>query len=170
MLASADRRVCQRPELLLKDDGVDGLMIVLPPPPMSTASAVVGAMLPILRGADKPVVVALMGEDLIVHAARLLRQAKVPDYRFPERAATALRALWGRARQLQDLPQKVETLRGSSRRWPPDLSNAAPARKVLSISDRGPGHAAMRCGFRKSWRRRSRKPKAPPLRSAILWR
>jgi len=98
--------------LLLRDEGVDGVMVVLPPPPMSTAAEVVGAMLPILRGADKPVVVALMGEDLIAHAARLLRQARVPDYRFPERAATALRALWRRARQLQELPQEVETLRG----------------------------------------------------------
>ncbi len=98
--------------LLLKDEGVDGVMLVLPPPPMSTAAEVVAAMLPILRGADKPVVVALMGEDLIAHAARLLRQARVPDYRFPERAATALRVLWDRARQLHELPQESETLRG----------------------------------------------------------
>jgi acetyltransferase len=53
-----------------------------------------------IRSSGKPVVVALMGEDLIVQAARLLRQAHIPDYRFPERAASALRVLAVRAEQL----------------------------------------------------------------------
>src|SRR3990170_1494716 len=70
-------------EALLSDPGVDGLILVLPPPPMTSAAAVAGAIIPIIRASGKPVVVALMGEDLIVHAARLLRQARVPDYRFP---------------------------------------------------------------------------------------
>jgi len=42
-----------------------------------------------------------MGEDLVAHAARLLRQARIPDYRFPERAASALRVLADRARLLE---------------------------------------------------------------------
>jgi acetyltransferase len=53
-----------------------------------------------IRTSEKPVVIALMGEDLITQAARLCRQAHVPDYRFPERAASALRALVTRAEQL----------------------------------------------------------------------
>jgi acetyltransferase len=85
---------------LLADQGVDGVMVILPPPPMSTAAEVVGAIIPMIRTSEKPVVIALMGEDLITQAARLCRQAHVPDYRFPERAASALRALATRAEQL----------------------------------------------------------------------
>jgi acetyltransferase len=85
---------------LLEDEGVDGVMVILPPPPMTTASAVAGALIPMIQSSGKPVVLALMGEDLIVQAARLLRQAHIPDYRFPERAASALRVLAVRAEQL----------------------------------------------------------------------
>jgi acetyltransferase len=97
---------------LLADPGVDGLILVLPPPPMTTAAEVAGAIIPIIRACGKPVVVALMGEDLIVHAARLLRQARVPDYRFPERAAMAMGALWRRATLLESLPPEPEVPTG----------------------------------------------------------
>jgi acetyltransferase len=98
--------------LLLADNGVDGVMIVLPPPPMSTAAEVAGAILPIVKTANKPVVVALMGEDLIVHAAKLLRQSRIPDYRFPERAAMAMGVLWRRASLLEAFPPEPEILDG----------------------------------------------------------
>jgi len=91
-------------DALLSDPGVDGLILVLPPPPMTSAAEVAGAIIPIIRASGKPVVVALMGEDLIVHAARLLRQARVPDYRFPERAAMAMGVLWRRACLLESMP------------------------------------------------------------------
>jgi acetyltransferase len=82
---------------LLDDPEVDGVMVILPPPPMMTVAEVAGAMIPVIQNADKPVVIALMGEDLIIQAARLFRQAKIPDYRFPERAAEALAVLAHRA-------------------------------------------------------------------------
>lgn len=85
---------------VLADDTVDAVMVILVPPPLSTAGEVVGAVIPLIRSAAKPVVMVLMGEDLVSHAARLLRQARIPDYRFPERAASALRILADRARQL----------------------------------------------------------------------
>ncbi len=90
---------------LLADETTDAVMVILVPPPMTTAAEVVGAVIPLIRSANKPVVMVLMGEDLIAHAARLLRQAHVPDYRFPERAASALRILAHRARQLR-LPEE----------------------------------------------------------------
>jgi acetyltransferase len=97
---------------LLSDPGVDGVILVLPPPPMTTAAEVAGAIIPIIRASGKPVVVALMGEDLIVHAARLLRQARVPEYRFPERAAMAMGVLWRRACILASRPTDPEPLSG----------------------------------------------------------
>jgi acetyltransferase len=98
MLASAgpmEYANCLR--ALLADEGVDGVMVILPPPPMTTAAEVAGAIIPVVRSSKKPVVIALMGEELIAHAARLFRQAQIPDYRFPERAASALSVLAKRA-------------------------------------------------------------------------
>lgn len=83
--------------LLLADPGVDSVMVVLPPPPMESAGGVARAIIPIIYSATKPVVVALMGERMIQEAVEYFRAARVPDYRFPERAAGALAVLTERA-------------------------------------------------------------------------
>ncbi len=101
MLASAGpHEYAHALRLLLDDSQVDAAMVILPPPPVSTAADVAAALIPEIQMAQKPVVVALMGEDLILQAARLFRQARVPDYRFPERAASALKVLVDRSERL----------------------------------------------------------------------
>jgi len=116
---------------LLADEGVDCVMVIMAPPPMTTAAGIGGAIIPLIRSASKPVVVSLMGEEMIASAARLFRQARVPDYRFPERAASALRVLVRRAEQLQAPLDEPEALQGT---------NPVSARKALGArpaSDHG---------------------------------
>lgn len=88
-------------KILLTDPGVDNVMVIFPTPPMFTAGSVALAMIPIIHQAEKPVVVAVMGERLIQEAVEHLRAAHVPEYRFPERAAAALSALVERATLLE---------------------------------------------------------------------
>ena len=89
-------------QLLLSDPQVDSVMVVLPPPPMHTAAGIAKAIIPVIYTADKPVVIALMGERLIQEAVEHFRAARVPEYRFPERAAKALAVLCKRADYLND--------------------------------------------------------------------
>ena len=109
MLASASPDdYAQSLTILLEDPGVDSVMVILPPPPMYTAGAVAKAIIPVVHHAAKPVVVALMGERLIQEAVEHLRAAHIPEYRFPERAASALAVLAQRAEYLSrkdDLPE-----------------------------------------------------------------
>ena len=58
---------------LLADEGVDSVLVILPPPPMDSAGAVARAMIPIIYAAEKPVVVALMGERMIREAVEYFR-------------------------------------------------------------------------------------------------
>jgi len=98
MLASATpAQYAECLRLLLADEAVDGALVIVPPPPRDPAEAVAGALIPVIRGAAKPVVVALMGEQAVQAAAARLRAARIPDYRFPEQAASALAALVERA-------------------------------------------------------------------------
>jgi acetyltransferase len=98
MLASAGpREFAACLAALLADDRVGSVMVITPPPPTCSAEAVCEALLPVIRASDKPVVVTLMGESLVRKASDLLRHARVPDYRFPERAASALATLVRRA-------------------------------------------------------------------------
>lgn len=84
-------------QILLSDPNVDSVMVILPPPPMHTAGGIAKAIIPVIYTAEKPVVVALMGERLIQEAVEHFRAARVPEYRFPERAAEALAVLTQRA-------------------------------------------------------------------------
>ena len=80
-------------QILLKDPGTNSVMVIFPTPPMHTAGSVAKALIPVIHQAEKPVVIAVMGERLIQEAVEHLRAARIPEYRFPERAAAALAAL-----------------------------------------------------------------------------
>ena len=110
MLASASpEQYAACLQILLQDPGVHSVMVILPPPPMYTAGAVAKSLIPVIHSAsfatanftiEKPVVIALMGERLIQEAVEHFRAAHVPEYRFPERAASALAVLAQRAETL----------------------------------------------------------------------
>ncbi|NIA24560.1 MAG: CoA-binding protein [Gammaproteobacteria bacterium] len=126
MLASASPEIYARSlEVLLEDTAVDAVMVILPPPPRYAAQDVVEALIPVIDEGSKPVVVALMGGGLIDEAANRLRAAKVPEYRFPSRAAGALGALYRHAVAL-DLDQSVCAI--------PESVDAAAAARVLAHS------------------------------------
>jgi acetyltransferase len=105
-------------QILLADPGVHSVMVILPPPPMHTAGGIAKAIIPVIYTAEKPVVIALMGERLIQEAVEHFRAAHVPEYRFPERAAEALAVLVQRAEYLaanDDHPAEVSRLAGTDR-------------------------------------------------------
>lgn len=118
MLASAS------PELyatclktLLSDENVDGVLVILPPPPMFKAEDVAERIIETLELDDspsasgkpldskKPIVVALMGSDQIENARAVFEREHIPTFPFPERAASALGALVKRAKMLATEPQ-----------------------------------------------------------------
>jgi acetyltransferase len=94
--------------ILLSEPKVDSVMVILPPPPMHTAGGIAKAIIPVIYTAEKPVVIALMGERLIQEAVEHFRAAKVPEYRFPERAAGALAVLSQRADYLTSTRKRTE--------------------------------------------------------------
>jgi acetyl coenzyme A synthetase (ADP forming)-like protein len=82
---------------MLLDEGVHGALVIIPPLPMQTAGAVAKALIPVIYNSDKPVAITLMGDRLIQEAIEHFRAARIPEYRFPERAASALAILAQRA-------------------------------------------------------------------------
>ena len=104
--------------LLLDDPGVHSVMVIVPPPPLESAGGIARALIPIIYAATKPVVIALMGERMIQEAVEYFRAARVPEYRFPERAAAALAVLVERA-------ESVRALRADD-----NLANGAPLDRI----------------------------------------
>jgi acetyltransferase len=116
ILASASPEVyaeCLR--LLVDDPGVSGILVILPPPPRYPAEEVAEHLIPVIRAGAKPVAVALMGEGAVRRAAERLRAARIPDFRFPERAASALAILVQRAEALARPETDVVRVDGTDR-------------------------------------------------------
>jgi acetyltransferase len=122
MLASASpNQYAECLNILLKDEDVDAVMVILPPPPMFKAEEVAKAISEVLESdsllstsgepldSKKPVVIALLGSTLVENASNEFREMRVPTYPFPERAASALAILAKRARFLSgDRPQTAD--------------------------------------------------------------
>jgi acetate---CoA ligase (ADP-forming) len=95
MLASAGpREYAAALRVLLNDPGVDAVLVICVPPPIEDPTPVAQAVAEVGQAATKPVVVAVMGEATVRAALQALRAVRLTDYRFPERAASALGALW----------------------------------------------------------------------------
>lgn len=127
MLASASPEVyagCL--SILLSDPGVDSIMVIAPPPPSFTTGAIARALIPIIQTTDKPVVFALMGDKLISEGVELLRAVHIPEYRFPEDAASALGALVHRGEFLAVVDQELASPKFPSHHKVNDLHQFQP--------------------------------------------
>jgi acetyltransferase len=121
MLASARPQDFARClQMLVNAPEVDGVVVVFPPPPMFPAESVVDALVPVVDEAGKPVLVTVMGDRAVQVASRRLQAARVPDFRFPEAAASALAALADRAEVVSSvvdpLPKPVAVDRNRAER------------------------------------------------------
>ncbi|MCB2179916.1 acetate--CoA ligase family protein [bacterium] len=102
MLASASPQVygaCLG--VLLDDPGVDMALVIAPPPPMFEALDIAEEIIAAAATTHKPVVTSFMGSRLVADAVTRLREAKIPEYSFPEDGVAALAALW-RTNEIQN--------------------------------------------------------------------
>lgn len=81
-------------KILLADPGVHGILIIIPPPPVRSAEEIAQAIIPVLQHKQKPAVVAIIGDQSIQKALSFFHHARIPEYRYPEKAASALAALF----------------------------------------------------------------------------
>jgi acetyltransferase len=120
MIASADG---ERYRAVLghvkRDPGVDGLVAIFVSPITIDAYEVARAIAEIADG-QKPVLSVFMGKSRWNEGVELLRQHRVPVYRFPEQAASGMNALV-RYSELRDRP------RGRSVKYRADRARAARA-------------------------------------------
>jgi acetyltransferase len=98
MLASASPQDFGRClAILIGAPEVDSVLVVFPPPPMYETDAVAESLVEVAENSPKPVLVAVMGGRSIGPAVERLRAAHIPEFHFPEPAASALAMLVARA-------------------------------------------------------------------------
>ncbi|MCK8601425.1 acetate--CoA ligase family protein [Desulfoferrobacter suflitae] len=79
---------------VLKDEGVDGALVILTPQSMTDALGIAKAIARIARGSRKPMLSCFMGIVDVSEGVQFLQEHGYPVFRFPEDAAKAFGALY----------------------------------------------------------------------------
>lgn len=112
LIASADAaRYRAALRIVGKDPGTDALVVLFVSPVMIDAAAVAQAIVVETRGRKVPVLACAMGRQRSDEAQRLLTEAGIPVFRYPEDAATILSLMVRRWRWLQRRPAPVRPFR-----------------------------------------------------------
>ncbi|ROR03291.1 acetate--CoA ligase alpha subunit [Desulfosoma caldarium] len=81
-------------EAVIKDQGVDGALVILTPQSMTNALETAKAIVKIDQRTQKPILCCFMGIFDVSAGVKVLQEHGLPVYRFPEHAAKAFGALY----------------------------------------------------------------------------
>ena len=81
-------------DAVIKDDGVDGAIVILTPQSMTNALGTAEAVTRIAQRSDKPVLCCFMGVIDVSSGVKYLQERGIPVFRFPEHAAQSFAALY----------------------------------------------------------------------------
>jgi acetyltransferase len=111
LIASADAaRYRDALRVVVKDRAVDGFVVLFVSPIMIDAAAVAQAIVDETRACKRPVLACVMGRQRSDEAHRILADAGIPVFRYPEDAAITLHMMWRRQQWLQRAPVKLPAL------------------------------------------------------------
>ena len=88
-------------EAVIKDNGVDGVLMILTPQSMTDAIGTAEAIVNAYQKTRKPIVCSFMGVVDVSAGVKHLQEHHVPVYRFPENAARAMGKLYEATRWLK---------------------------------------------------------------------
>jgi acetyltransferase len=97
---AAQDRYANALSAVIKDEGVDGALVILTPQSMTNAIGTAEAIVRIARRSHKPILCCFMGIIDVSAGVKYLQENGVPVYRFPENAAKAFGALYKYSRWL----------------------------------------------------------------------
>lgn len=128
-------------KVCIKDDGLDGILVMLTPQAMTDPAGVAQAVINVAQTSGKPILACWMGEEQVDAGRRLLAEANIPQFRAPESAVDAfayLASYRSNQKLLMQVPPSVETKQAE-----PDIEGArliiesvlADGRHILSTTE-----------------------------------
>jgi acetyltransferase len=87
-------RYAQSLEIAAKDPNSDGLLVILTPQAMTDPTATAEQLVPYAKIEGKPVLASWMGGSDVETGARLLNQANVPTFQYPDAAVRMFNYMW----------------------------------------------------------------------------
>ncbi|MFX0206987.1 MAG: acetate--CoA ligase family protein [Candidatus Hodarchaeota archaeon] len=80
-------------EIIIKDENVDGIVVLLSPQAITAPDEVAEILVEIAQNTDKPILTCFSGGDSVEPARKKLMMNRIPAYPFPERAVAAMGGL-----------------------------------------------------------------------------
>ncbi len=108
--ATSERYVSALGEVLKSRD-IDGIILILTPLAMTDVDSVAEICIEALQRTEKPIITTFMGHESVKTAIERLKEARVPNYSYPEDAVNAYR-------RLVEFSQWKERKRGHVKRYP----------------------------------------------------
>ena len=104
---------------VIKDEEVDGALVILTPQSMTNALATAEAIARIAHRSPKPILCCFMGIFDVSAGVKHLQERGIPVFRFPEHAAESFAALyrysrWLNRQELAEFTQNYDTARASA--------------------------------------------------------
>ncbi len=104
LLGDADaERYAQALEIVAQDPGNDGVLAILTPQAMTDAAATAGRLSTFTKLEGKPLLASWMGAGAVAEGKKMLNEARIPTYAFPDTAARAFASMWRYSHQLDAL-------------------------------------------------------------------
>ena len=90
-------------EVAARDEGSDGLLVILTPQAMTDPTATARELIPFAHIEGKPVLASWMGGKDVLEGAAILREAGIPTFDYPDQRGEDLQLTWRLARNLRQI-------------------------------------------------------------------
>jgi acetyl coenzyme A synthetase (ADP forming)-like protein len=80
-------------ETIAGESSIDAILVILTPQAMTEISATAMTVVEVASHSDVPILTCFMGESKIEAGTKILRQHEIPNFPYPERAASVLRGM-----------------------------------------------------------------------------
>jgi acetyltransferase len=106
ILGDADaERYARAVEIVSKDPGNDGLLVILTPQKMTDSTGTADRLKPFAKLDGKPLLASWMGGPVVLVGEEILNQAGIPSFAYPDAAARAFERMWSYSENLRALYQ-----------------------------------------------------------------
>ena len=98
-------------EIVLKDRGVDGVLVVLTPQAMTDPTGVARQVIQVAKQSTKPILAAWMGGESVTEGIETLNRMGIPTYSTPEQAAKTFSHMYSYTHNLELLYETPKDIR-----------------------------------------------------------
>ena len=90
-------------EVVARDSNSDGILVALSPQDMTEPTKTAEKILPYANLPGKPIIASWMGGDVVTKGTRMLEEAGIPTFDYPDTGSELFGAIWGRDLHLHTL-------------------------------------------------------------------